>query len=191
MSQIPDHDVTRLLLMWGEGDEKALKILMDIVYDELLCLASAFLRKERPDHTLETSALVNEAYLRMVDLKQVTSRDRRQFFSLSAYIIRNILVDHARGVLTAKRGAGLARVSLDEVYTLPVEKAPELIALDDALNDLAVFYPLQAKIVELRHFGGLTQEEIADVLGMSVISVARGWRLAKTWLYAQLAKVVE
>lgn len=188
MSKTPPGEVTRLLKQWSDGDSGALAHLIPIVHEELSCLASASLKHERRHHTLETSALVNEAYVRLVDLKRVNSNNRTQFFSLAAHVIRNILVDHARGHLTAKRGAGIEPLPLEEVFHLSVNKAPELVALDEALKALATVYPNQARIVELRHFGGLTQEEVARVMETSVTSVARGWRMARAWLYDHLTE---
>lgn len=160
---------------------------MPLVYDELRTLASAHLRHERREHTLQTSALVNEAYLRLVDLKQTSWKNRSRFFSLASQIIRNILVDYARGQLTAKRGSGEKPLSLDEALNVPMDQPSELVALDDALHRFAALYPQQAKIVELRYFAGLTHEETAQVLDVSVATVARGWRMARAWLYRSLA----
>ena len=186
MSETSTGDVTQLLKQWNDGNQEALSRLMPMVHEELRQLASSFLRHERADHTLETGALVNEAYLRMVDLKQIDSRSRAQFYSLASQIIRNILVDHARAHLTAKRGAGIQAQSLDEALMVSAERAQELVALDDALQSLEALYPQQAKIVELRQFGGLTSEEIGNTLGISTATVSRGWRMARAWLYRQL-----
>lgn len=179
-------EVTRLLLAWSDGDEHALADLMPRVYDELRSLAASYLRRERPGHTLQTSALVHEAYLRLVDQTRVRWHDRRHFFGIAAQAMRRVLVDHARGHLYAKRGGGARRLSLDEALTAAAESAPELVALDEALDRLAAADPQQAKIVELRFFGGLTGEEIGELLGVSVSTVTRGWRLARAFLYRSL-----
>ena len=186
MPQTTAGDVTQLLKQWNDGNQEALSQLMPLVHSELRQLASNHLRQERKDHTLETGALVNEAYLRLVDLKKVDSRSRVQFYSLASQVIRNILVDHARAHLTTKRGSGVRTKPLDEAMMVSVDKAEELVALDDALKALEALYPQQAKIVELRQFGGLTSEEIGETLGISAATVSRGWRMARAWLYRQL-----
>ena len=181
-------EITRLLLKWSEGDEDALDQLMPLVYDRLRRLAGSYLRNERSDHTLQTSALVNEAYLRLIQQDKVKWRDRAHFFAIAAQIMRRILVDHARHHSYAKRGGAqqiLVAVDLDRVS---IEKNPDLIALDEALNALAKKDTQQARLVELRYFGGLTKEEIAEVLGISSATVTRRWRLAKAWLFRYLVK---
>jgi RNA polymerase sigma factor (TIGR02999 family) len=179
--------VTELLLAWSRGDQAALAALLPRVYEELRKLASGYLRQERPGHTLQTSDLVNEAFLRLVDQDRVQWRNRAQFFGIAAQMMRRILVDRARSHLYAKRGGGAPRLSLDEALTLAAERAPELVALDEALEELAKIEPDRARIVELRFFGGLTSEEIAQVLDVSVPTVTRGWRMARAWLYRELA----
>ena len=181
-------EITRLLGTWSAGSEVAAVELMPIVYDDLRRLASSHLRRERRNHTLETGALVHEAYLRLLDQKHVSWENRGQFFCLAARLMRRILIDHARRHRYAKRGSGVPRLSLDETLTLAPERAPELIALDDALSDLAAVSPRLTHIVELRFFAGLTSQEIAQALGISVPTVTRGWRTAKAWLYRHLSE---
>ncbi len=181
-------EVTQLLKAWSDGNEEALAELMPAVYDELHSLAASYLRRERPDHTLQTSALVHEAYLRLVDQKRVRWHNRVHFFGIAAQAMRRILVDHARSQLYAKRGSGVRKLSLDEALTVSAQRAPELIALDDALTSLAAMDPQQARIVELRFFAGLTSEEIGHVLDVSVSTVTRGWRTARAWLYRSLTE---
>jgi RNA polymerase sigma factor (TIGR02999 family) len=180
-------DVTRLLVAWSAGDERAQAELMAAVYRELRRLAAAYLRRERADHTLETSALVHEAFLRLVAQRRVSWQGRAHFFGIAAQMMRRVLADHARRHLYAKRGNGVRKASLDEALTLSVERAPELVALDDALTLLARLDPQKARIVELRFFAGLTSEEIARILGISVPTVTRGWRMARAWLYHHLS----
>lgn len=186
MSDTTSGEVTRLLLQWGDGKEEALDRLVPLLHDELAAIASALLRGEREDHTLETSALVNEAYMRLVDLDKANSKNRAQFLSLATRIFRNVLVDHARSRLAGKRGGGGRSLSLDAATAVSIEKPAELIALDEALKTLDASYPQQARIVELHQFGGLTFEEISLALGISVSTVARGWRMARAWLYREL-----
>jgi RNA polymerase sigma factor (TIGR02999 family) len=181
-------EITRLLVAWSGGDEKALDKLMPLVYGRLRRLAASYLRRERPDHTLQTSALVNEAYLRLIAQDQVTWRDRAHFFALAAQMMRRILVDHARRHSYAKRGGPARNLSPVELDRVTIEKDPDVVAVDEALNALAEKDPQQAKLVELRYFGGLTKEEIAEVLGISSATVTRRWRLAKAWLFRYLVK---
>lgn len=180
------EDITELLRAWGHGDRQALERLMPLVYDRLHQLASGFLRYERANHTLQSSALVHEAYLRMVALDRVSWQDRAHFFALSARFMRRILIDHARRIRSRKRGQGQAPVPLEAVKHLAAEQHPDLLALDHALLRLAEQDPQQARIVELRYFGGLDREEIALVLGISSATVTRRWRMARAWLYRQL-----
>lgn len=180
-------EVTGLLLAWGEGDPGALEDLLPRVYDELRSLAGSYLRRERSGHTLQTSDLVHEAYLRLVDQQRVSWQNRAHFFGVAAQAMRRILVDHARAQLYAKRGGGRAALPLDGTLELGTIRPPELVALDDALGALEQADPLQARVVELRYFAGLTGEEIAVVLGQSVRSVSRRWRMARAWLYQELA----
>ena len=181
-------DVTRLLEDWRQGDEDALAQLMRQIYDELRQIAARHLRRERPEHTLKTSDLVHETYLRLVDQKGARWQNRAQFFAVAATMMRRILVNHAHRHLAAKRGGGARKLSLDEALTLSAERAPELVALDEALNDLAAIDPHQARIVELRFFAGLKRDEIALVLDMSPATVTRKWRMARAWLYRSLSE---
>ena len=183
---MPD-DVTQLLENWSNGDREALEKLMPLVYDELHRLAQLYLRRERSDHTLQSTALVHEAYLRMVDQKNVRWQNRAHFFGVAAQSIRHILVDHARSHLAAKRGAGAAKLSLDEAIGVPEKREVDLLALDRALEGLAALDPQQGRIVELRFFGGLSIEETAEVLHISSATVKRDWVMAKAWLYQNLA----
>ena len=185
-SETTSGEITHLLVRWNEGDSDALEPLIQSVYQELQKLASAYLRRERSDHTFQTSALVHEAYLRLIDQKRVKWRNRSHFFGIAAQIMRRILIDHARGQLYAKRGGGVQPLSLDEALTVSLDRSPELVALDDALNDLARIDDQQAKIVEMRFFGGLTKEEIGEVQGISSRTVIRGWRMARAWLFRAL-----
>jgi len=174
-------DVTILLNAWSDGKQDALDELMPLVYQELRKLARSYLRAERPEHTLQPTALVNEAYLRLVDQKNVRWQNRRHFYGIAAQLMRRILVDHARKRQSEKRGGGEALIPFEEAKGVPV-KARDLVALDDALKDFATIDPRSAKIVELRQFGGLSIDETADVLEISPATVKRDWTLAKAWL---------
>ncbi|MBA3716474.1 MAG: sigma-70 family RNA polymerase sigma factor [Pyrinomonadaceae bacterium] len=176
-----------MLVDWSNGDQSALDRLMPLVYDELRRLAHHYISRERPGHTLQTTALVNEAYLRLVNQKNVHWENRAQFFGLAAKLMRHILVDHARGLAYAKRGGGARKVSLDEAAILSSEQAADLIALDDALEKLAREFPRKCRIVELRYFGGMTVEEAAEVLQVSPVTVMRDWNVAKAWLHRELS----
>ena len=187
MAETSTHDVTRLLAAWREGDDKALDSLMPLVQDELARIARRHMGRERPDHTLQTTALVNEAYLRLVNQDGVDWQSRAHFFAASARIMRHILVDHARTRNYNKRGGGAVKVSFDEAVVVAQDRAPELIALDEALTKLAEMFPRKAQVVELRYFGGLSVEETAEVLGVSNVTVRREWDSAKAWLYQSLA----
>jgi RNA polymerase sigma factor (TIGR02999 family) len=180
-------DVSRLLAGWGGGDASALDELIPLVYDELKRLAHYFMRKERPGHTLQTTALVDEAYLRLADQTHGQWKNRSQFFHIAAQFMRRILVDHARGQMRAKRGGGAIKVSLDEVAVLSPQRGADLIALDAALERLAGIDPRKAEVVELRYFGGLSVEEAADILGVSPITVKRDWLVAKAWLRREIS----
>jgi len=182
-------DVTDLLRRWHEGDREALERLMPLVYQELHRIASRYLRHERPGHTLQSTALVHEAYVKLVDQRRVDWQNRAQFFGLAAQAMRRILVDHARARSREKRGAGAPLVALDAVQPVAAESnvhPADAIALDRALEKLETFDPGQARIVELRFFGGLTVEETADILGTSPSTVKREWTLARAWLYREL-----
>ena len=182
------EEVTQLLVAWGNGNKAALEKLMPLVYEELRRLAHHYMRREHPGHTLQTTALVNEAYFRLVDQKHVHWQNRAHFFAISAQLMRRILVDHARGHQYAKRGGGAHKVSLDEGAVVAEEQAADLIALDDALRGLAAIDERKSRVVELRFFGGLSVEETAEVLGVSAPTVKRQWRMAKAWLYGQVQK---
>ena len=189
MARPDPGDVTRLLQSWSGGDKKALGELVPLVYRELRGLAAAYIRRERRDHTLQATALVHEAYLRLVDQTQVESPSRAQFFAIAANLMRQILVNHAKHHRAAKRGGG-NKVALDEGAAVVQPRGVDLIALDAALDKLAQLDPRQSQIVELRFFGGLTEDEIADVLGVSAITVKRDWRIARAELHRQLGEDV-
>ena len=189
MTTPSSQEVTRLLLAWRNGDQEALERLTPLVYAELRRMAHRFMRRERPDHTLQSSALVNEAYIRLIDCHQVDWQNRAHFFGIAAQMMRQILIDHARRHARARRGGGLRQVSFEETAVVSVERAAELIALDDALNDLAAFDISKSRIVELRFFGGLTNEEVGEVMGMTLRTVEREWRKAKAWLRRAISKM--
>jgi len=177
----PD-EVTQLLVDWSNGSDAAFERLTPLVYEELHRLAHRHMRHERRDHTLQTSALVNEAYVRLIDQHSVDWQSRTQFFSIASRLMRRILVDHARAHNRVKRGGGALQVSLDEAASVSGERAAELIALDDALSDLAAIDQRKTQVVELRFFGGMSVEEIAAVLKVSAVTVMRDWSTAKAWL---------
>jgi RNA polymerase sigma factor (TIGR02999 family) len=185
MSTSEPGDVTRLLQSWSCGEKQALNELVPIVHRELRGLAAACLRRERRDHTLQPTALVHEAYLRLVDQAQVQCRNRVQFFAIAAHLMRQILVDHARRHRAAKRGGG-NKVALEEAAGVAGRQEVDLVALDEALGDLARLDPRQGRVVELRFFGGLTEDEIAGLLDVSPITVKRDWRIARAVLHYQL-----
>jgi RNA polymerase sigma-70 factor (ECF subfamily) len=177
------EEVTQLLLAWGNGNEAALEKLMPLVYEELRRLAHQYMRRERPGHTLQTTALVNEVYFRLIDQKRMHLQNRAHFLAIAAQLMRRILVDHARSHQYAKRGGGAHKVSLDEGAIVAEEQAADLIALDDALLSLAAIDERKSRIVELRFFGGLSVEETAETLKTSTRTVMREWSMAKAWLY--------
>lgn len=179
-------DVTALLEAWNDGDPAALPRLMERVRDELHAIASRLFRGERAGHTLQPTAVVNEVYLKLVEQRQVSWRNRAQFFAVAAQLMRRILVDHARKHRTAKRGAGAVHVALDEAVDLPADLSPDLLALDQALTDLEKLSPRQSRIVELRVMVGLELQEIAAVLEISRPTVSRDWRAARLFLLRQL-----
>lgn len=179
--------VTRLLLKWSDGNQEALNRLMPIVYDELRRLAGGYLRRERRNHTIQPTALVHEAYLRLVKQTHVSLHNRAQFFGLAAKLMRNILVDHARRRRASKRGGEQYSISLSRADRLSSKPDVDLIALDNALSDLAAVKPRHAEIVELRFFGGLTIEEAAQVIGVSHATVEREWSFARAWLRREIA----
>ena len=185
----PPHtqEVTQLLVKLSSGDRSALDELLPLVYDELRRLANRYLRRERSDHTLQATALVNEAYLRLVD-QNVPWQNRAHFFGVAAEMMRRILVDHARSHQAQKRGSGGIKLSLDDAINMSDERATDLIALDDALKALAEFDPQKSRIVELRFFAGLSIEETAKVLGIGTATVIRQWKMAKAWLYHEVSK---
>jgi RNA polymerase sigma factor (TIGR02999 family) len=182
------QDVTGLLVRWRSGDREALDALTPLVYDELRRLAKSYLRRERPDHTLDGTALVHEAYMRLVDQRNVEWRNRNHFFALAAELIRRILVDHARARIAAKRGGANVKLSLDEALAPADEKDLNILALDDALVALAKADPQQSRIVELRYFAGLTIEETADVMEISPATVKRDWTTAKAFLKREMLR---
>ncbi|HEY7783871.1 MAG TPA: sigma-70 family RNA polymerase sigma factor [Pyrinomonadaceae bacterium] len=181
------EDVTSLLVASSQGDQEALNQLLPLVYDELRRLADRYLHRERSDHTLQATALVHEAYLRLIDQK-VSWVNRAHFFGVAAEMMRRILIDYARGRQAAKRGSGGIKLSLDDVLEITDEKAADLIALDESLTALADFDPQKARVVELRFFGGLSIEETAAVMGLGTATITRQWRLAKAWLYHELSR---
>jgi RNA polymerase sigma factor (TIGR02999 family) len=182
------REVTRLLADWQNGDQRALNRLMPLVYQELRHIAARHLRSERPGHTLQTTALVHEAYLRLVDETRIHWQGRAHFFAVAAMLIRNILVDYARSQKAAKRGGDAGKLPLEEAFAIPVDNAPAILAVDDALQALAKIDPQQSRIVELRFFAGLTIEETAEVLAISPSTVKRDWILAKAWIYRALSQ---
>ena len=182
------QDPTQMLLDLTAGHRAALDQFMPLVYDELRQLADRYLRNERPDHTLQTTALVHEAYLRLVDQTSVNWQNRAHFVGVAAHLMRQILVNHAIAHKRAKRGGGDYKLSLEEAADWPYEREVDLIALDDALNGLAAIDAQQSQIVELRFFGGLTVEETAEALGLSTATVKREWRIAKAWLHSQIKR---
>ena len=185
MEQSP-RDVTELLKLWSGGHQEALEALMPQIYAELRRLAASYLRRERRDHTLQATALVHEAFVKLVDQRAVHWQNRAHFFGIAAQAMRRILVDHARARGAAKRGDGVSPVTLDEALVVTDAPNLDLLALDEALTRLALLDPLQSRVVELRFFGGLTMEETAEVLHISPATVGREWTMAKACLYAAL-----
>ena len=185
MSSASSTNVTQILLEWRSGNEEALKHLMPMVYDELRRLAAHYMRSERREHTLQATALVNEAYIRLVDMK-VSWKDRAHFFAVAARLMRRLLVDHARAHHRAKREGDAAKISLDDAVEVCSGPAPNVLAVDDALTRLAEFDQRKSEILELRYFGGLSNEEVAEALGISRATVQRDLRLAKAWLNREL-----
>jgi RNA polymerase sigma-70 factor (ECF subfamily) len=179
------EDVSQLLRAWSDGDERALDGLTPIVYAELHRLARRYMKRERPDHSLQTTALIHEAYIRLVDYRRMRWQNRAHFFAVSAQVMRRILVDHARRQ-NLKRGRGVRHLSLDDALAVGEEPSPNLVALDDALSALEQLAPRKARVVELKFFGGLSIEETAAVLDVSPITVRRDWTTAKVWLLREL-----
>ena len=183
------HEVTQLLQSWSEGNQEALDKLVPLVHAELHRLARHYMSNERPGHTLQTTELVNEAYVRLIDWKNVRWQNRAHFFGVAAQIMRRILVDFARSRASAKKGGGTQYVSLSEAMTISPERGEDLIALDDVLEKLSELDSRKSRIVELRFFGGLSVEETAEVLKISARTVMRDWGLAQAWLYRELSGV--
>jgi RNA polymerase sigma factor (TIGR02999 family) len=187
-SEIPSKvEVTQLLKAWGQGDDRALERLTPVVEDELHRMAHRCMARENPGHTLQTTALVNEVYLRLIDIHAVTWQDRAHFFAMSARLMRRVLTDFARSRNYQKRGGGAVQVSLDEGLLLVPEKNADILALDEALTRFAALYPRQSQVVELPFFGGLEVEEAAEALKTSPVTVKRDWRFAKAWLLRALS----
>lgn len=184
----PPSEITQLLRKWSEGDRAALDQLMPVVHQELRKLANAYLRGEKPGHTLQPTALINEAYLRLVGQNFPEWQSRKHFYGVAAQLMRQILVEHARARSAAKRGGGGQKLSLDEAINFSQDQAADLVALDDALTALARFDERKARVVELRYFGGFSIEEIANALDISVATVGREMRMAQAWLHRELAK---
>ena len=188
MAQALPEEVTGLLLAWSAGDQAALEKLMPLVYAELHRLAKRYMRREYAGHSLQTSALVNEAYLRLIDAHGVRWENRAHFFAVSAQIMRRILVDFARAKRNLKRGGGAQQVTLDEGLVLSPERGADLLALNEALEKLAVLNERQSRVVELRYFGGLNEDEVAEALKVSPRTVRSDWSLARAWLYRELSR---
>jgi RNA polymerase sigma factor (TIGR02999 family) len=181
-------NITKILQSWSEGDQNSLEQLIPLVYQELHRLAHCALAKNSGGNSVQTTALVHEAYLRLIDVKQVQWQDRVHFFAVSANLMRNILVDFARQRLSQKRGGELTHVELDEALNFSPDKGNDLVALDEVLTELAKLNERQSKIVELKFFGGLTEDEIAEVLKISPATIRRDWQVARAWLYRELAR---
>lgn len=188
MKTYSPHEVTQLLQAWSQGEESALEELVPLVHEELRRLAHYYMEGEHPGHILQTTALVNEAYLRLRGSKQQHWQNRAHFFAISAHLMRQILVDFARSRHRQKRGQGVQHVCLDEALVLSDEREPDLVALDDALKALAAIDKRKSQVVELRFFGGLSVEETAEVLKVSADKVMRDWGLARTWLYREMRR---
>ncbi len=186
MSNPTTHAVTRLLVAWGKGDGAASEQLMPLVYEELRHLARGYLRRERGEHTLQPTALVHEAYLRLVDSTQINWQSRVHFYGVAARLMRRVLVDHARAHAAAKRGGRVEKISLDEAGNILRDEGAGLVALDDALKGLSELYPRQSRVVELRFFGGLKTPEIAESLQVSDSTVERDWNFALLWLKREM-----
>jgi len=184
---VPAPQVTQLLVAWGEGDEAAFERLAPLVYDELRRIARRYMGGEQAGHTLQATALVNEAYMRLIDINKVQWQNRAHFFAMSARLMRRILIDFARSKHYQKRGAGAQKVSLDEGMMV-VDPGQDLLALDDALHALADVDPRKSQVVEMRFFGGLSVEETAEALHISPETVMRDWKLAKAWLLRELSR---
>lgn len=184
---MPTQNITQLLVAWGQGDRAALESLTPLVYQELLRLARRYMAGERPGHTLHATALVNEAYVRLIE-QDAHWQNRAHFFGVAAQTMRHVLVDMARARHRAKRGGGQFIVALSEAADVGVVRSADLVALDDALKDLEAFDPRKCRVVEMRFFGGLSLEEVAEVLQVSVTTVRRDWSLARAWLHRELSR---
>ena len=187
MNLIPQTQVTQLLHRWQEGSPEALEALMPLVYNELKRLAGSYLRRERPDHTLQSAALVNEAYLRLVDQTQTRWQNKAHFYGIAAQMMRRILADHARGHNAAKRGAGMPELELDEAMAQAQSRSVDVLDLEEALQRLEKLDAQQGRIVELRFYSGLSIEDTANVLGISPATVKRDWAAARAWLFREVA----
>ena len=187
MSEPAHQNVTKLLVLWSKGDQAALESLVPLVYEELRRVARYYLRQEKQNHTLSSTALVHEAYLKLVNQKEVNWQNRAHFFGVAAQMMRRILVDHARRRAYAKRGGGATTLALDEAMGTPKRREVDLVALDDALDSLAKLDERQSRMVELRFFGGLSIEETSEVLGVSAPTVKREWASARAWLYREIS----
>ncbi len=188
MSKSSSQELTHLLLAWRQGEREALNKLIPVIYEELRRIAHSYIRGERKDHTLQTTALVNEAYLRLIDCSRVNWQNRAHFLAVSAQLMRRVLIDYARSRGYQKRGGELEKISLKESQIVSQGRDPDLLELDDALQALAVIDARKCQVVELRFFGGLTAEETAEVLGVSPDTVLRDWKLARTWLAREMKK---
>lgn len=186
MKGLMADDLTGLLVEWRDGDKAALDRLMPLVYDELRRIAHRYVQRERAGHTLQTSALVNEAYLRLAGQQDVSWQNRAHFFAVTAQTMRHLLIDHARRRRYAKHGGELQQVPIDDASQMSMQRATELIALEEALDELATLDQRKSRVVELRYFGGLSLEETAEVMNVSLMTVRRDWRAAKAWLYRRI-----
>ncbi|PYQ60427.1 MAG: RNA polymerase subunit sigma-70 [Acidobacteria bacterium] len=184
----PTSDVTKLLQEWSQGDASALEKLIPMVFEDLRQIAGRLFLREADSHTLQPTALVSEAYLRLMDQRKVHWQNREQFFGVASLLMRRILVDYAKGRQAAKRGSGAPKVPLDETIAVPELRDVDVVALDEALSQLAEIDPRQSRIVELRFFMGLSHEEIADILDISVTTIKREWRTARLWLFRELSR---
>jgi len=188
MGPQPGGDVTQLLVNWSNGDQGAAEALMPLVYGELRRLAGSYLRRERADHTLQSTALVHEAFIRLVDQREVHWKSRAHFYGIAAQMIRRILVDHARNRQAGKRGSGAIKLSLDDAHDLLIPQELNVLRLDDALNELAALDERQSRVVELRFFTGLSLEETAEVMKLSTATVKREWSSARAWLFREMTR---
>ena len=188
MPTTASHEVTQLLMAWNDGDQSALERLIPLVHAELHRIARRYMRNERAGHTLQTSALINEAYMRLIDAQQVHWQNRAHFFAIAAQLMRRVLVDFARSHGYKKRGGGAFQVSLDETMVITKERGEDLVALDEALSALSELDERKGRVVEMRFFGGLSEKEIAETLAVSQETVRRDWRLAKSWLRRRLSE---